>query len=370
MSNDDRQPPGANLPIGSPLPGANARILLVRLSAIGDIVFASPLVAAFRRAWPGAHIAWLVQPECRPLVEHHPDLNEVIEWPASTWCTLWSARKFRELAREIVGLRTLLLKRRFDLAVDLQGLLKSGLLTRLTGANHRIGLGSREGSQWLMTQTIPRGGDVERIGSEYLYLAETLGLPVGDFAMAIHPGPADTRFADELIELEGLGNGYAVICPFTTRPQKHWFEACWAALAGRIQGELGLTVVMLGGPADRVAAARIRASAHAGDALIDQVGHTSLLQAAAMIKRSDLVVAVDTGLGHMGIAFARPSLLLFGSTCPYRDTTRSNARVLYHPMPCSPCKRKPTCGSRFDCMRAIDVNEVFAAARSVIEKAP
>jgi ADP-heptose:LPS heptosyltransferase len=58
-----------------------ARILLVRLSAIGDIVFASPLVAVVRRAWPDAHIAWLAQPECAPLLRHHPDLDEVIEWP-------------------------------------------------------------------------------------------------------------------------------------------------------------------------------------------------------------------------------------------------------------------------------------------------
>lgn len=347
---------------------SDPRILLVRLSAIGDIVFASPLIAAFRRAHPKAHIAWLAQPECRPLLEHHPDLDEVIVWPVGDWETLWRERRWRALGGEIRNFRLRLRERGFDLAIDLQGLLKSGLLTFLSGAGERIGLGSREGSQWLMTRTIPRGGDPRRIGSEYLYLAETLGLPAGDFRMELHYGPREAQFATSVAAREGLGRGYAVICPFTTRPQKHWFADRWSALADRIRTELDLPVVMLGGPADRDAAGRIRAAA-ATD-VIDLVGGTSLLEAAAMIDRCSLLVAVDTGLGHMGIAFARPSLLLFGSTCPYTDTTRTDARVLYHPLPCSPCKRRPTCNGDFTCMRLLESGEVFDAARALLGSSP
>jgi heptosyltransferase-1 len=113
---------------------------------------------------------------------------------------------------------------------------------------------------------------------------------------------------------------------------------------------------MLGGPVDRGAAGRIRASG--GPRLIDLAGETSLLQAAALIDRSALLVGVDTGLSHLGIAYGRPSLLLFGSTCPYLDTSRANARVLYHPLPCSPCRRTPTCNGEFTCMQSIAVNEV------------
>jgi heptosyltransferase-1 len=347
---------------------APRRILLVRTSAIGDIVFASPLAAAFRRAYPQAHLAWLVQPECAPLLIHHPDLDEVIPWPYRTWRRLWQARRWPTLARQIGAFRAELRERRFDLAVDLQGLLKSGLLTRLSGAGERIGLGSREGSQWLMTRTVPRGGDPARIGSEYLYLAETLGLPVGGFEMQVYYGPEETAFADDLIEHKALTGGYAVLCPFTTRPQKHWFEDRWAALARRLSAVLGLPAVMLGGPADREAARRIHDQADGG--LIDLAGETDLLQAAAVIDRSALLVAVDTGLGHMGIAFGRPSLLLFGSTCPYRNTTRANARVLYHPMSCSPCRRKPTCHGAFTCMKSIEVSQVISAALDLVGRAP
>lgn len=352
---------------------ARPRILLVRTSAIGDILFASPLIAALRRAHPRAYLAWLVQPEHRALLERHPDLDEVVEWPRAKWQTLWRRRRFRELLGEVRTLRARLRARRFDLAIDLQGLLKSGFLTWLSGARQRLGLGSREGSQWLMTEVIPRGGDRGRIASEYRFLAECLGLPVEDFALALHPGPEEAKFAEDWIARAGLEAGYAVLCPFTTRPQKHWMEARWAALVPRLGAELGLPAVLLGGPSERAAAARLRAriddSSQPGS-LIDLTGATHLLQAAALIERSALVIAVDTGLGHMGIAFARPTLLLFGSTRPYLDTTRGNARVLYHPRPCSPCRRRPVCRGTFDCMRAIDLDEILAAARQVRETPP
>ncbi len=350
-----------------------SRILLIRLSAIGDIVFASPFISALRRAYPQAHIAWLVQPECAPLLRYHPDLDQIITWPLTEWKVLWRERHWGDLWRRARALRTELRGQGFDWVIDLQGLLKSGLPAWLTGARVRIGLGSREASQWLMTRIVPRGGDPEGIGSEYRFLAEQLGLPLADFAMVLVPGEADRAFARALIEREGLAAGYVVFCPFTTRPQKHWFEDRWARLAGELKRALGWRVLMLGGPGDREAGARILSLAGAdpgGDpdpaptqSLINLAGTTSLLQAAALIEGSRLVIGVDTGLSHMGIAFGRPSLLLFGSTCPYLKTGRYNARVLYHPRPCSPCKRRPTCQGVFDCMRDIAVAEVLVAAQ-------
>ncbi len=186
--------------------------------------------------------------------------------------------------------------------------------------------------------------------------------------MAVYYGEIEAAFADRIIAEHDLSDGYAVLCPFTTRPQKHWIEERWAPLAARIQTDLGLTPVLLGGPADREAATRI---ADAADTpLVDLAGRTSLIEAAALIERASLLIGVDTGLGHMGIAFGTPSLLLFGSTCPYLDTTRANARVLYHKLDCSPCKRRPTCDGAFTCMRLITIDEVLDAARGVLGAAP
>lgn len=335
-------------------------ILIVRLSAIGDIVFASPLIHALRLRYPRARISWLVQPESRSLLERHPDIDEVIVWPRGEWRRLWRARRWRELWRAVADFKALLRSRRFDLALDVQSLMKSGMLTWLSGAPERIGLASREGSRWLMTRVVERGGEPRRIASEYLHFAQRLELPTESFEMCVGLDATDCRYADETAKRFELEGGFVVICPFTTRPQKHWFNASWRRLIEAVGREWSLPVVMLGGPDERQAAREIAAGESPG--VINLVGETSLRQAAAIIARASLVVGVDTGLTHMGIAMNRPTLCLFGSTRPYLDTGHANARVIYHPRECSPCRRKPTCGGAFHCMAEISAEEVMTEA--------
>jgi heptosyltransferase I len=238
--------------------------------------------------------------------------------------------------------------------------MKSGFLTWLSGAGQRIGLGSREGSRWLMTRVFNKGGEPRRIGSEYLQFARDLELPVEPFEMQIGLSEADRAKAASLVETHGLERGFVVICPFTTRPQKHWLTESWCRLIDEVGHQWELPVVMLGGPGDREAAGDIFCSKPAR--LVNLVGETSLREAAAIIALANLLVGVDTGLTHMGIAMNRPTLSLFGSTRPYLDTTHDNARVIYHPRDCSPCRRNPTCQGAFYCMVDITVEEVMARA--------
>lgn len=339
-------------------------ILVIRLSAIGDIVMASPLVRALRVRYPDAYIAWMVQPEAKALLEVNPDLNEVIVWPRGEWRKLWRERRWTDLIKEIKAFTRHLRSRRFDLVIDVQGLMKSGIWAWLSGAPVRIGLRSKEGSQWLMTRVIEKSASDKRIGSEYLHLAGELELDTKDFDMRVALTPEDEAFAAEFVRTEGLGRGYAVICPFTTRPQKHWVEGRWPELAARLNKEPGLRGVMLGGPGDIPAAQRIKDAD--ADHIVNITGKTTLRQAAALIRRSSLLIGVDTGLTHMGIAFNIPTIVLFGSTCPYTDTRRDNAVVLYKKLECSPCKRNPTCGGRYTCMTSITVDEVLATARRLL----
>lgn len=340
---------------------APQRILLVRLSAIGDILFAAPLLDALRARYPDAELVWLAQPECAPLLRYHPALDALIEWPR--------VRPLPTLWRALGGPGARLRAYRFDLALDLQGLLKSALPTRLSGAPWRIGLNAREGGGLLMTAVIRAPRDDPRMGSEYRTLAEALGLPTADFVPRLHPGDEAREQAARMIDTAGLQAGFVALCPFTTRAQKHWFEARWAELARRLaepvtRGGLGLPARLLGAPGDRAAAERIARAAALP--LAAWVGETSLPVAAALIERAALVIGVDTGLGHMGVAAGVPSLLLFGATRPYLDTGSEQARVLYHPYPCSPCRRRPSCGGRFDCMRALEVGQILAQARDVL----
>ncbi|EWS54576.1 glycosyltransferase family 9 protein [Methylibium sp. T29] len=97
------------------------RILIVRLSAIGDVVMASGLIPALRALHPEARIAWLVEPAAAPLLAHNPRLDEVIVWPRAEWQQLWRARRYAELWRRFCAFRRALRAQRFDLALDTQG---------------------------------------------------------------------------------------------------------------------------------------------------------------------------------------------------------------------------------------------------------
>lgn len=330
-------------------------------------MFSSPMVRALRRTYPGARITWLAESHTKNLIEHHPELDETLVWDRNAWKKLLKERKLLTLLREAKAFVSALRSRRFDLALDMQGLLRSGLMTFLSGAPIRIGLRPKEGSHIFMTRVVDRNrseGDRSKVSSEYLVLAQALGLDTREFRMEVPLASADREFIEGWIREEELDRGFAVAIPFTTRPQKHWFEDRWAELLDRVTGEMGLPTVILGGPGDEAALERIRGLAATRPHSL--VGRTSLTQAAAAIERAALVVGVDTGLSHMGIAFDRPTVTLFGSNIPYTEPPTDRARVLVHWLACSPCKGNPTCNGDYTCLKLIGVEDVLAAAREVM----
>lgn len=338
-------------------------ILIVRLSAIGDVVMASPLVEAFKRTYPDARVSWLVEAGSKPVLEANTDLDEVIVWPRGQWNQTLKNRRYLYFIRQLWSFVRDLRRKKFDLAVDAQGLLKSGIWVFLSGAAARVGIGSREGSRYLMTRVVDRKDADNRISSQYRLLAEYLGLDLGDFKMKVSLGLEAQKYAEEFSG--GLSSGYAVFCPFTTRPQKHWIEERWRELANRIIDKFELTVVLLGGPDDEKAGGRIAKPDH--PSILNMTGKTTIQQAGALIKSSSLLIGVDTGLTHMGFALDVPTISLFGATAPYLNTEGTSGTVLYHPMDCSPCRRSPTCEGDYTCMKAISTDEVVRTARSLLE---
>jgi len=310
-------------------------VLLVRLSARGDIVFSSPLVRAFRRTYPDTRITWMAESHTKDLIELHPELDELLVVDRPGWRRKMRAGRWPTVAREAGELVGILRRKEFDLAIDLQGLLRSGLMVYLSGAPVRIGLGSREGSQHLMTHVVSRyGGDRRRMSSEYRYLADQLGLDVGDFRMEVPLAAEDREWARQKVAELGLEKGFFVPLPFTTTPQKHWREKRWARIMDRMADEMGLPAVVLGGPDDGPAMERIGDMTRSGPTSL--VGTTTLTQASAMVERASLVIGVDTGLTHMAIAFDRPTVTLFGSNIPYTRPPTDRARVIVHWLDCSP----------------------------------
>ncbi|MDF1526203.1 MAG: lipopolysaccharide heptosyltransferase II [bacterium] len=338
-------------------------ILIVRLSAIGDVVMASPLVEAFKRTYPDARVSWLVEGGSKPVLEANTDLDEVIVWPRGQWSQALKNRHYLYFIRQFWSFVRDLRRKKFDLAVDAQGLLKSGIWVYLSGAASRIGIGSREGSRYLMTRVVDRKDADNRISSQYRLLAENMGLDIGEFQMTVSLSPEAKKYAEQFSS--GLSSGYAVFCPFTTRPQKHWIEERWRELADRIIDRFELTVVLLGGPDDKEAGDLIAKPVH--PRILNMAGKTTIQQAAALIKSSSLLIGVDTGLTHMGFALDAPTIALFGATAPYLNTEGTSGTVLYHPMECSPCRRNPTCEGDYTCMKAISTDEVVRTARSLLE---
>jgi len=342
---------------------APQRVLIIRLSAIGDVVMASGLIPALREISPQSCIAWLVEPAAAPLLRHNPRLDEVIVLPRDEWQALWRARRPVALLRSVLSFRRALRARRFDVAIDAQGLFKSGLCAWWSGAARRVSLIGREGSQWLMTERVmPKPDPLKPIATEYRSLARHLGA-TGAYRMDLAVGDAPRAAAALALTAAGVRGPYAVLCPYTTRPQKHWFDERWAALAQRLAAE-GVTPVLLGGPSDAVLAPGI--AVHA-EGLINLVGRLKLDDTVAVIAGSSLLVGVDTGLTHMGSALNVPTVALFGSTRPYLDARVPRTAVLYAALHCSPCRRHPTCDGRYDCMRAFEVDTVLRAARCVLQ---
>lgn len=342
------------------------RILIIRPTAMGDIVMASPMIEVLRRAYPEGHLAWLVDPGLAVLLRDHPGLDEVIPWSKAEWEKLLHGGRWLALTRAVWRLARELRRRRFDLALDVQGLARSRLLAWLSGARERIGFTSKEPGGFLLTRLVSRGPDSDRMSSEYRYMMEILGLDPGTFAPHLAVAEGDRQAAAALLRDAGVVGDYAVLAPFTTRPQKHWFADRWAVLAARIEKDLGLSPVILGGPGDAAAGEAI--AREGGGATRSLAGRSPLAVSVAVVAGATLVVGVDTGLTHMGSAFARPTVALFGATCPYRETPSPLTRVLYHYLPCSPCKRTPTCDGRYDCMVALTVDDVTRAASELLRR--
>ena len=339
------------------------RILIIRPSSIGDIVMASPMLRALKQEYPEARISWLSDPSFMALLRFNPFLDEVIPWDKNRWKMLWKKGHLITLIRELNGFSQKMRNRRFDLTLDAQGLLRSRLLARLSHAPVRIGFTSKEPGTSLMTRIISRGPSNKQMCSEYEHMVRELGISPFTFSPELVLSDDDLTAGREIVKDAGILGKYAVLCPFTTRPQKHWVSERWATLAAAIHETFGLPCVLLGGAHDRSQASRIHEKAN--HHITNLTGRTDLSVSSAIIKRCALAIGVDTGLTHIAIAFDRPTVALFGATCPYLSTCNQHTVVLYQKIPCSPCKRRPTCDGEYPCMKKIRPQDVLEAAKHV-----
>lgn len=345
------------------------KILIIRLSAIGDVVMATALLKQLRNAYPAAQIDWLTEEFGAEILKHNQDLNELILFPRKTWKQLSKEKKFGQLFGAWNALRKKLRHEKYDWILDAQGLLKSGIWARLAGGKKRIGLGSKEGSQLFMHQVVPTLRDQPGpMCREYRHVARELGVPESPFAMSLHNSEEEAAAAQRKLEQLGLVEP-VFLFPFTTRPQKHWFDDYWKTLITSINEGLKKPVCILGGPDNEEAAEKLLDGVDTSIRNGMVAGRNSnLREKLALLPLGSGAVGVDTGLTHMSIGKNVPTVVLFGSTCGYLDCSPLPGKVLYRNLECSPCRTHPTCDGRYDCLRQITPQTVFEELTALLSK--
>ena len=267
------------------------RVCIVKPSSLGDVVHALPTLAALRRLWPSAHLAWVVNAGLVGLLEGHPDLDEVIPFDRSR--AGLGPRGLASASRFLVGLR----RRHFDLAIDLQGLLRSSMMTLATGARVRVGFAdAREGAARFYTSRVSTTAShaVDRL----LAVARHLGAPEAPARFVAAMTDEDRRWARST--LGALGRPSLVVNLGARWTTKRWPPARFAEVARRALAR-GMAIVAVGAPEDRPLVDALRAALAPAEVL-DLCGRTSLPRLAALAAEADVFLSNDTGPLHLAVA--------------------------------------------------------------------
>ncbi|MFT5050523.1 MAG: lipopolysaccharide heptosyltransferase II [Chlamydiales bacterium] len=324
------------------MPAEPRSICIVKLGAIGDVVNSLPFVCRLRAGFPAARITWAIAPLAHQLVSGHDAVDEFLVIDVKCRSTLLG--KARELRRA-----------RFDLVIDLQRILKSGLITRVTGAPRRLGFDRARCKElsWLLTNDrIPPRSDPGVTVEQYLEFADHLGLPQCEPEWRL---PRDDWAGDAPRVCLNIG---------ASKPANQWPVAHWAELAqGLAQDIPASRIALTGGPQDRALADEILRDGPHG--MLDTVGMLSLRESAGLIAASSVFVGGDTGPMHMAVAVGTPLVALFGAADPERTGPfRSPQSVIYEPAECSPCRQRSCTVAGHPCMTGIGPQRVLEAVRS------
>jgi ADP-heptose:LPS heptosyltransferase len=325
------------------------KLLLVRLSAIGDVIHTLPLLPPLARA--GMEVAWLVEPAGLPLVDAHPLLRHVVRAPAARRFTPGAARHTRAELRALDA----------EVALDLQGLWKSAAWTRVSGAPRCVGWAGdarREpASALLLGETIPRPSGLVHVIDQNLALLRAVGVDaVGERAFVL-PSLAREEAAVEARLAERGWRDVVLLNPGGGWAGKTWPAASFGGLAAALRAR-GLTPVVTWGPGEEALADQVVA---ASGGIAERCFATTLRELAALAGRARLLVAADTGPLHLACAVGTPVVALFGPTDPLRNGPFSPADLVVRRVPpCAPCHRRQ-CARHAGVMAEIPVAEVLRA---------
>ncbi|MDR3619574.1 MAG: glycosyltransferase family 9 protein [Paludisphaera borealis] len=287
---------------------APERICIIKPSSLGDVVHSLPILPALRTLWPAAHISWVVNSAFRGLIEGHPDLNRVIAYDkGGSGVTRRGVLAMSKLCGELV-------KDEFDLTIDLQGLLRSGIMTAATGAALRVGLDdAREGAGWFYTHRVSASRLSVHAVDRVMRVAEALGAAPAEPSFHLPIRELDEEWARKT--LASIPGPRLILNIGARWLTKRWPVEHFAEVARRAVAEFGAGLIAVGGREDRELVDSLREKL-AGAPIVDLCGATSLLQLAALAKQSDLYLSNDTGPIHLAAAAGASVVGIYTCTDP------------------------------------------------------
>ncbi len=291
------------------------RILIIKPSALGDIILALPALSALKRSFPEARISWFVRPEFAPLITGHPFISDIILFDrkqlSKWWCSPDSFKSLRSLIKQLRA-------GKFDLVFDFQGLFRTGFFSWVTGSKRRFGMaGARELAHLFYTDKISQDASSIHLVDYYLKMVAAAGAKQREAEFKLPEDAGAAEKIDKLLKSQGVNGKYAVIVPGAAQPNKRWPIERFAELAGKIGERFGLSIVATGSQGEREYIEAI------GKRVINLAGKTSVRELIPLMKKASLVVSNDTGPGHIAAALGVPIVMIFGPTnparvCPYK----------------------------------------------------
>lgn len=322
------------------------KILVIKPSSLGDIVHSLPFLNSLRSGYPKAEIHWVVAKGFEGLLEGHPMIDRIIVINKDMWKHVSQAGK---TVKEAGQLLKKLREEKYDLVIDLQGLLRSGVITMATRAPVRIGFAeAREGSRLFYNRKITGGEEVHAV-DRYMKVAESLSC---DTDSIIFPFPLMKNNLKETRDLIASLKEYCIIVPGA-----RWKTKIWRAdNFGKIASLLPLKSVVVGSRGDSAIAERVVEGSE-GKA-VSVAGKTNLRELIELMRNAKFVVSNDSGPMHIAAGFNVPVAAIFGPTSPVRTGPYGKGHVaITSTLDCSPCFRK-SCKD-LKCMDNISVDTVY-----------
>jgi heptosyltransferase-1 len=338
------------------------RVLIVKLSSIGDVVHALPVACALKRRYPSMRITWAVERWTAPLVEGHHAIDRVVVFPSMVH---WPDRPRAWWSDMRMAVRALRLES-YDAALDLQGLARSAMVSALSRAPRRIArAGQREGAH-LVSSGVPMPRAPIHAVDEYLLVAHTLGADVDRVEFGLPVSEAARASVDRLLEASGISatQPLIVVNPSAARSWKHWPAPRWSTVIDRL-ADMGTVVVI--GTASQAQTHR-EVVARTARAPIDLTGRTTLADVIALIDRAALHLAPDTGTVHIAVALGTPVVAVYGPTARTRvGPYGQRASAIAHDGLCG--RGCPVfCRHGRRCLEAVTVDEVVERARASVRR--